>query len=141
MRIGAATALHFKGKTGVMADDRRLVNVKNAIVAGIEKTNEAACDMGMGFGALLSFSIREKGLDGGIMLTLKDGICYLYFYDRFGLKVSFDGYSELKRMHSQLPDGALAVNISSGRESRCDVTNYINSLKTTSVCAKDIYLI
>ena len=155
VRIGAAAALHFKGKIGVMADDRSLAGAKSAVLSGVVKTDVQAFDLGMGFGALLSYSIRKKGLDGGIMLNLRDGTCGIYFYDRYGLKVSFESYNELKKLHGMLPDGVLAADIPADNTSRCDVSDYVNDVATAdlsglslhfdsantymSACAKEIF--
>ena len=133
VRIGAAAALHFKGRIAVMADDRSLPAAKSAIVSGIIKTGSQAIDLGMGFGALLSYYIRKNNLEGGIMLNLRDGTCGIYFYDRYGLKVSFESYNELKKIHGMLPDGVLAADIPAENASRCDVSDYVNDIAVSDL--------
>jgi len=155
VRIGAAAALHFKGKIGVMADDRSLAGAKSAVLSGIIKADSQALDFGMGFGALLSYCIRKNNLDGGIMLNLRDGTCGIYFYDRYGLKVSFESYNELKKLHGMLPDGVLAAHIPAENASRCDTSDYAKEVAVpdlsgmslhfecgniyVSACAKEIF--
>ena len=155
VRIGAAAALHFKGNIGVMADERSLAAAKSAIISGITKTDAQALDLGMGFGALLSHCIRKNKLDGGIMLNLRDGTCGIYFYDRYGLKVSFESYNELKKLHGMLPDGVLAADIPTENAVRCDVSEYTDDIASfdlsgislhfdcaniyLSACAKEVF--
>ncbi len=155
VRIGAAAALHFKGKIGIMADDRSLAAAKSAVLSGVIKTNSQALDLGMGFGALISYCIRKNKLDGGIMLSLRDGTCGIYFYDRYGLKVSYESYNELKKLHGMLPDGVLAADIPPENTARCDISDYARDVAVfdlsglslhfecgniyVSACAKEIF--
>lgn len=126
VRVGAAAALLFKGNIAVMSSDRELCGIKSAICAGVGKGGAAAVDKGVGFSALLSFEITHNALDGGMLLSRRDGTCAVHFFDKYGMTIPFKAYNKLKNLHSRLPEEVVAADLPEVNGKRCPVDDYIN---------------